>query len=70
MHHQKKNEEKQIQMKAQKIKKALYTVQKEISALKVEIQELENVREEVLPDISELEENKKVRGIAEIFSIY
>ena len=45
----------------QKVKKALYTVQKEISVLKNEIQELENVREEVLPDISELEENKKVR---------
>ncbi len=48
-------------MKIQKIKKALYTVQKEIAALQAEIRDLENVREEVLPDISELEENKKVR---------
>ncbi len=60
-HNLKKNEEKQIQMKTAKIKKALYAVQKEIAALKSEIQDLENVREEVLPDISELEENKKVR---------
>lgn len=49
-------------MKAQKLKKAVYTLQKEISALKAEIQELENVREEVLPDISELEENRRVRS--------
>jgi prefoldin subunit 5 len=71
-HAHKKNEEKQIAMKLNKIKKHLYALQKEIGALQAEIRDLENVREEVLPDISELEDNKKVRWLhlAEYLSFF